>query len=112
MPRVPPDQISRGGKSQNHALDLRQPEAVQTASAALSVHQRQGDRGSGDDPDADPADDKFLSAAQVRARYGGVSDMWLSRRLRDDSGFPSPMVIEGRRFWKLSDLVAWERACV
>jgi hypothetical protein len=51
----------------------------------------------------------FLTARQVRARYGGVSDMWLHRRLHDASGFPQPVVICGRRFWRLSDLVAWER---
>jgi predicted DNA-binding transcriptional regulator AlpA len=36
--------------------------------------------------------------------------MWLWRRLKDGSGFPKPLEICGRRFWKLSDLVAWERA--
>jgi hypothetical protein len=29
-----------------------------------------------------PAAEIYLSAAQVRARYGGVSDMWLRRRER------------------------------
>jgi predicted DNA-binding transcriptional regulator AlpA len=43
----------------------------------------------------------------VRARYGDVSDMWLHRRLRD-SDFPKPLVINGRRFWRISDLEAWE----
>jgi hypothetical protein len=108
MPPIPPDQVSRGGKSQNHALNLLQPEAAQTASAALTVHQRQGDRGSTDDPNAD--EDRFLSSAQVKKRYGGVSDMWLTRRLRDGSGFPKPMIVETRRFWKLSELEQWERA--
>ena len=51
----------------------------------------------------------FLTARQTRARYGNVSDMWLHRRLHDASGFPRPIVICGRRFWRLSDLVAWER---
>lgn len=36
--------------------------------------------------------------------------MWLHRRLNDDSGFPQPdLVVAGRRFWKLSSLVNWER---
>jgi predicted DNA-binding transcriptional regulator AlpA len=56
----------------------------------------------------DLADDRYLSGPQVRARYG-VSDMWIHRRLRDSSGFPKPMVLNRRRFWKLSDLIAWER---
>lgn len=36
--------------------------------------------------------------------------MWLWRRLHDeDSGFPDPIRITGRRFWRLRDLVGWER---
>ncbi|MFZ2079401.1 MAG: DNA-binding protein [Xanthobacteraceae bacterium] len=54
-------------------------------------------------------DEKFLSSSQVRQRYGDRSDMWIWRRLKDKSGFPQPIDICGRRFWKLSDLVAWER---
>lgn len=54
------------------------------------------------------AADCFLTAKQTRERYGDVSDMWLWRRLHDDSGFPQPMVIQSRRLWKLSELVAWE----
>lgn len=52
----------------------------------------------------------FLSAAQVRARYGGVSFMWIERRLKDDSGFPTPAKFGRLRFWKIGDLEAWERA--
>jgi predicted DNA-binding transcriptional regulator AlpA len=59
-----------------------------------------------------PANDGFLTSAQVRQRYGGASEMWLHRRLRDGSGFPQPMIVEKRRFWKLSELEAWERARV
>ena len=52
----------------------------------------------------------FLSAAQVRARYGHVSHMWLIRRANDGSGFPSCVKLGRLRFWKLADLEAWERA--
>ena len=51
----------------------------------------------------------FLNGAPNARRYGNVSDMWLHRRLRDTSGFPQPVVICGRRFWRLNDLRAWER---
>jgi hypothetical protein len=51
----------------------------------------------------------FVNSRQLKQRYGGVSDMWVFRRLRDDSGFPQPMLIRGRRFWRLSDLAKWER---
>ena len=54
----------------------------------------------------------YLNAAQVRTRYGGVSDMALWRWLQDDDlGFPKPFRINRRRFWKASDLTAWESAC-
>ncbi len=54
---------------------------------------------------------ELIQASQVRARYGGVSDMWLHRRLHDNSNFPKPIYITKRRYWRLADLVAWERAC-
>jgi len=58
----------------------------------------------------DHAGDLFLSSAQVRARYGQVSDMWLYRREKDEtSHFPRPIRIQGRKYWRLSDLVAYER---
>ena len=43
----------------------------------------------------------YLNAAQVRTRYGGVSDMALWRWLQDDAlGFPKPFRINRRRFGK------------
>ncbi len=51
----------------------------------------------------------MLTARQVRSRYGGVSDMGLWRWLRDERlAFPQPIVINNRRYWKLSDLTQWE----
>ena len=52
----------------------------------------------------------YLIAKQVRARYG-VSDMCLWRWQRNDAlGFPQPIRLGKRRFWKLSELEAWEDA--
>ena len=52
----------------------------------------------------DPSEDIHLPAPQVRLRYGR-SDMWLWRLLRDEkSGFPQPLVINKRRYWRLADL--------
>ena len=52
----------------------------------------------------------YRNAGQVRARYGGVSDMTLWRWLHDEElRFPQPIRINGRRFWKEDDLTAWER---
>jgi predicted DNA-binding transcriptional regulator AlpA len=53
--------------------------------------------------------DVFLTARDMRRRYGNVSDMWLYRREHDaDSNFPKPIRISGRRFWRLSDVMRWE----
>jgi hypothetical protein len=60
-------------------------------------------------PTADSSDDVYLQTAQLRARYGGVSHMWVERRLAGDPDFPKPTYISKRRFWRLADLVAWER---
>ena len=50
----------------------------------------------------------YLPAGRVRSRYG-VSDMALWRWLRNERlGFPRPIRINNRRFWKLADLEAWE----
>lgn len=56
-----------------------------------------------------PVDDVFLSARQVTTRYG-VSKMTLWRWLHDaDMKFPEPLQIQRLRYWRASDLVAWER---
>jgi predicted DNA-binding transcriptional regulator AlpA len=52
--------------------------------------------------------DVFLSAAEVRKRYGGRSDMWLWRQLRYDPDFPRPIIINTRRYWWLSSLKNYE----
>ena len=55
------------------------------------------------------ATDTFLNSRQVRERYGHASEMWLWRRERDGD-FPRPLRIRGRRFWRLSELIAYEAA--
>ena len=50
----------------------------------------------------------YLQSSAVRARYG-VSDMTIWRWLHNNElGFPAPLRINGRRFWRLSQLEAWE----
>jgi predicted DNA-binding transcriptional regulator AlpA len=50
----------------------------------------------------------YLPAGQVRSRYG-ISDMALWRWLRNEQmNFPRPLRLNGRRYWKLADLEAWE----
>jgi predicted DNA-binding transcriptional regulator AlpA len=55
-----------------------------------------------------PADAEFLSAAQVKARYGGVSDMWIHRKLADHD-FPAPQTFgTPTRYWRVADLTDWD----
>ncbi|MER8453100.1 DNA-binding protein [Mesorhizobium sp. M1428] len=52
----------------------------------------------------------YVTAKQVLGRYN-ITDMTLWRWLADDAlAFPRPMVINRRRYFLDSDLVAWERA--
>jgi predicted DNA-binding transcriptional regulator AlpA len=57
-------------------------------------------------------DDILVREPDVRKSFGGVSSMWIYRRLADDPTFPKPLYISKRRFWKRSELVAWERGVV
>jgi predicted DNA-binding transcriptional regulator AlpA len=53
-------------------------------------------------------DQVYLTAAQVRARYGR-SDMAIWRWLHDERmGFPQPYYFTRYRHWKLADLERWE----
>ena len=54
--------------------------------------------------------EQFLPARQVRKRYG-VTDQTVWRWLKNvNLKFPHPMRIGRLRYWRLSDLVAWERS--
>lgn len=54
-------------------------------------------------------DEAFLTGPQVLKRYG-ISEMTLYRWLKDEGlGFPKPMVVNGRRFFKEGELTNWER---
>ncbi|MEX6506951.1 helix-turn-helix transcriptional regulator [Jiella sp. M17.18] len=56
------------------------------------------------------AQDQLLPAIEVQRRYS-ISHMTLYRweRKRPELEFPRPLVINSRRYWYLSQLVAWER---
>ncbi|WEJ32002.1 DNA-binding protein [Devosia sp. SD17-2] len=52
---------------------------------------------------------RYLTAHQVRARFGGISDMTLWRWLQDPKlSFPKPMVVNRRRLFLEREIVAWE----
>jgi hypothetical protein len=50
----------------------------------------------------------FVTSRQLRNRYGGVSHMWIERRLVEDPEFPRLVYFGARRFWALAALEAWE----
>jgi hypothetical protein len=102
-----PKPTPQGSVEAKRRADSDKPPASDTERAPVRPHAAHGHRG---DPDNDDDHDRLLTAAQVKRRYGNASDMWLWRRLHDSSGFPQPLFICGRRFWRMAALIAWERA--
>ena len=55
--------------------------------------------------EAAPPPRKLLKSAAVMARFGGISNQTLWRYTRDsDLGFPSPLYINGVRYWEESSI--------
>jgi hypothetical protein len=50
-----------------------------------------------------------LSASATARRYG-VSVRTISRWVDKDAEFPRPLIINWRRYFKITDLEVWERA--
>jgi predicted DNA-binding transcriptional regulator AlpA len=51
----------------------------------------------------------YLTATQVRQRFGGISDMTLWRWMHDDRlGFPRPAVINRRRYFRSADIETFQ----
>jgi predicted DNA-binding transcriptional regulator AlpA len=51
----------------------------------------------------------YLTATQVRARYGGRSSMWLWRKLKHDPSFPRPLVMgRSTRLFSVDELDAYD----
>jgi hypothetical protein len=61
-------------------------------------------------PRPPPLGARLLPSPRVRAFFGGVSAMWLERRLADDPLFPKPRYIAGKRYWEVEELAAWVEA--
>ena len=55
---------------------------------------------------------RYLTAAQLRERYGGRSEMWIGRIIQRDGKFPRPIYIGRFRFWAIDQIEAYERAAV
>ena len=57
---------------------------------------------------AEMTDAAMLTARALQNRYG-ISAMTVWRWEHDERlGFPAPTIIRGRRYWRASDLEAWE----
>ena len=61
-------------------------------------------------PRSAPSTAKYIDTPQLRDRYGGVSHMWVERRLQNDPTFPRPIYIGRLRYFEVEKLAAWERA--
>jgi predicted DNA-binding transcriptional regulator AlpA len=49
----------------------------------------------------------YLKTQQVCERYGHCSVMWIERRM-EDRDFPKPVYFGALRFWRVSELAAWD----
>ena len=56
------------------------------------------------------ARDEYVKLATLCAHYGGVSRMWISRRIKHD-GFPAPIRFgtTSTRLWRLDEVKKWDR---
>ena len=60
--------------------------------------------------DAAEASEVWLPAPQLCKRHG-ISQMSLWRRMRDPKlNFPQPIIVSGRRYFRLTEIQAWESA--
>lgn len=50
----------------------------------------------------------YLTAAQVRLRYGNKSDSWLWRLLHSDPSFPRPIYLRKKRLFVEAELDAYD----
>jgi predicted DNA-binding transcriptional regulator AlpA len=59
-----------------------------------------------------PADAVWANANQVRARYGGVSDMWLYRKVKNDPNFPKPVYLGRLMMFAVAELDEYDRIMI
>jgi predicted DNA-binding transcriptional regulator AlpA len=53
---------------------------------------------------------QYITRKKLLARFGGISAMTLWRWERDEKlGFPRPTEINGRKYYDLAEVEAWER---
>ena len=55
--------------------------------------------------------ERYITAPQLRARFGGRSDVWLWRLLNDErANFPKPIMVRRYRYFRLSEVERWEES--
>jgi predicted DNA-binding transcriptional regulator AlpA len=56
---------------------------------------------------------RYLTAVQLCERYGGVSHMWIVRRLKNDPAFPRPVKLgtSRLRLFDLEEIEHYEHLC-
>jgi predicted DNA-binding transcriptional regulator AlpA len=63
-------------------------------------------------PRGKPTDVLYITSAQLRQRYGGLSHMWVERKIQNDPDFPRPVYFGTNfRFFKLAEIEEYERKC-
>jgi len=102
-----PNRISKKKKG---AVTIGQIVKHGTALPLTPDHPPHTEPGHGPGPRGPPPGAVYLSAAQVLVRYGGLSDMWLFRIMLRDPSFPRPIYFGKRRFFRIDELITWERA--
>ena len=57
-----------------------------------------------------PDESALITSKAVRSHFGGISDMTLWRWANNPAlDFPKPIIINRRKYWRESDISAWER---
>jgi hypothetical protein len=108
MPPVPPEQCSNAAQKKGFGNLLIEPSSnrAQTPQASVSIHQRQGDRGNGDDH-ADAQLPVYVRFSDLVA-HGLVGNWTQLLRLIDAQGFPcGQMLSPNCRAWRTDDVNAW-----
>jgi predicted DNA-binding transcriptional regulator AlpA len=49
-----------------------------------------------------------VSSSCLPSKCANRSNMWLWRVREGDPDFPKPLQINGRNYWRIADLLAWE----
>jgi hypothetical protein len=59
-----------------------------------------------------PTGAKFITVPQLCERWGGLSHMFVERRLREDPNFPKPQRLGRLRVFDVPTIEAYERSLV